>query len=72
MRNLVQYPITRDEVRVLVQRQLDRIGQDNASGRMQIGGIDALIWSAMLQVLDDPIYHNGSKVVDLVVEAARI
>ena len=72
MRNLIEYPITADEVRATVQRQLDRIEQDNTSGRMQIGGVDALIWSALLRVLEDPIYHNGTKVVDLIVEAARI
>lgn len=72
MRNLVQYPITRDEVRALVQRQLDRIERDNASGRMQIGGVDALIWSAMLQVLEDPIHYNDTRVVDLIVEATKV
>lgn len=72
MRNLAEYPITADEVRMIIQRQLDKIESDNASGRMQIGSIDGAIWFALLQVLEDPIYYDGSKVVDLIVEAARI
>lgn len=72
MRNLIEYPITADEIRATIQRQLDGIESDSTSGRLQIGNIDGLIWSALLQVLEDPIYHDGSKVVDLVVEAAKI
>lgn len=71
MRNLVEYPITPDEIKATIKRQLERIESDNASGRMQIGNIDGLIWAALLQVLDDPIYLDGSKVIDLVLEAAK-
>lgn len=60
MRNLLEYPITADEVTQTVQRALDRYVETKA-----IGGLDGAIWHAVLNTLKD------SAVMDKVLEAVN-
>lgn len=67
MRNIVQYPITAKEVKETIQREIDRLSKPNAP----IGGVQGLIWQALLKTLDVQL-DKDLYVVDLVLEEANI
>lgn len=59
MRNLLEYPVTPDEVNSTVQRAYNQYVES-----MAIGGLDGAIWFAILQTLKDK--NVMDKVLDVI------
>lgn len=67
MRNLLQFPITDEEVRAAIQTQLDRLNGDGDITKMIVGGTQQAIFSAILRVLNTQL-DKDLTVMDLVLE----
>lgn len=68
MRNIAQYPITAEEVRQHL-KQLTALPEDPRD--LRIGGVDGVIWNAILRTLDVQI-DKDMTIMDLVLEEANV
>lgn len=70
MRNILQYPVTADEVRQTIQHEIDRLNGFGDPSKIIVGGISGLVWNALLKTLDVQI-DKDLTVMDIVVEEAN-